>query len=117
MLSFSYHSFYFLEICRAVQAAGLEGPALAELTGKLLEPPGAVSRALSLLQQHALVCKVPGFDDWVYVACEHSAPFFVDAAGPVGAPLPPSLPPQLPAPATAGATFDAPLDTIGKGQP
>ena len=94
-----------------MQAARVEGPALAELAGNLLEPPGAVSRALGLLRQHALVCKVPGFDDWVYVACEHSAPFFVDAVGPVGAPLSPSLPPPLPAPATAGATFDIPSDT------
>ena len=99
-----------------MQAAGAEGPALAELAGKLSEPAAAVSRALRLLQQHALVCKVPGFDDWVYVACEHSAPFFVDTAGPVSAPLLPSPPPQLPVPATAGPSVDAHRTPLAKGQ-
>lgn len=83
-----------------VQEAGPDGPGLQQLAAKLDKPAQDIEQAARLLQVQGLICTVPGYADWAFVAAAHSASFFTDAEGQYRGPF---LPPPEPDSAAAGA--------------
>lgn len=65
--------------CSALKEAAANGSDLPALAEKLAQRPAAeVAKAVAFLQGYGLLCKVPGYSQWVYVATEYSASFYCD---------------------------------------